>query len=70
MEIARLPRLIPRQKVPEYFPGIISPNTLAKLASEGKGPPFYLIQGKAVYETRELWNWLMKQAVRVERFES
>jgi len=66
----RVPPFIARQEVPKFFPGMISPKTLAKLASQGEGPPFYMIRGKVVYDTRELWDWLTRKSIRVEFPES
>ena len=66
LELGRLPVLIARSEVEKYFPGVLSRATLAKLASEGTGPPYLKVGRRVVYRTRDLLDWLTKQAVEVK----
>jgi len=69
MRVQDLPPFISRQEVARYFPGIISPGTLARLASEGKGPPYFRMGKRAFYDTKELVKWLKERAIRVKTIE-
>jgi len=66
MKVRELPPFISRQEVSRFFPGIISPGTLARLASEGKGPPYFRMGKRAFYDTRELISWLKERSTRVK----
>jgi len=63
--LQHLPPLIGRSEVHKFFPGILTPKTLANLASQGLGPPYFKIGRKIVYRTEDLLDWLQSRAVEV-----
>jgi len=66
VKIRELPPFFARQKVAEFFPGVVSPKTLANLASRGEGPPFIKTGRKIIYETQAFIAWLKKRGVEVK----
>lgn len=64
--ILDLPPFITRKMVTRYFPGLISPGTLANLNSEGKGPRYAKVGKKVVYRTKDLLEWLEERGLRFE----
>ena len=53
-----LPAVFGRSAIPMLMPGVISPGTLANLASQKKGPPCTLARGKVLYERESFLAWL------------
>ena len=56
-----------RRQVPQHYP--ISEHTLAKMASQGRGPRFYKPMDKALYLPADIEGWIEAAAV-VPRAES
>ena len=69
MRFEDLPPLIARSEVERYFPGVLRRSTLAKLASQGTGPPYLKIGRRVVYRTKDLLNWLLSRGVEVKTHE-
>ena len=53
-----LPAVFGRSAIPMLMPGVISPGTLANLASQKKGPPCTVARGKVLYERESFLAWL------------
>ena len=53
-----LPAAFGRSAIPQLVPGIISPGTLANLASQKQGPPCTFARGKVLYERDSFLAWL------------
>ena len=53
-----LPAAFGRSAIPQLMPGIISPGTLANLASQKQGPPCTFARGKVLYERDSFLAWL------------
>jgi len=66
VRIVELPPMIARSEIEKFFPGVLKRATLAKLASQGRGPRFVKLGRKVVYPTRELLAWLEEQGVEIE----
>jgi len=64
--IMDLPPFIGRAEVSKYFPGILTPKTLANLASRGLGPPYFKVGRKVVYRTEDLLEWLSSRAIEIK----
>jgi len=63
-----------KENVPEYFsraeaerlfPGVVSAATLAKLASQGRGPRFLKMGRKVFYRRDDFLRWLEENSVEV-----
>lgn len=66
VSILNLPLFLTRAMVKEFFPGLISPGTLANLNSEGKGPRYAKVGKKVVYRTKDLLEWLEEKGLKFE----
>ena len=53
-----LPPIVPRHRIENYLPGIISRGYLQNLDSLGKGPRKVLVGRKVVYMREDLISWL------------
>ncbi len=69
VKVLELPPLIAREQVEAYFPGILKRSTLARLASEGRGPQYLKVGRKVVYRAEELLRWLQEQGFEVKTLE-
>ena len=59
----KIPDIILRVNVGNYFDGAISPKTLANLDSLGRGPQGkFLINGKVAYPRDEFFRWLANRS--------
>jgi hypothetical protein len=54
----RIPELIGRSVVRDYFPGVLHGKTLANLASEGRGPRAYKMGRRVYYRYEDLMRWI------------
>ena len=70
VKVLELPPFISRTEIEKFFPGVLTRATLAKLASEGRGPRYMRLNGRrVVYRTHDLLEWLKKQGVEVHTHE-
>lgn len=56
-----MPNLATRQEVAEYLK--LSPNSLAQMAHEGRGPRYLLVGNRARYSWDDVKVWLESQTV-------
>jgi len=61
-----LPAVFVRTEIDKLLPGIINSKTLANLSCSGKGPQFYKIGRKCVYERETFLAWLGKKTKKIE----
>jgi len=53
-----LPAIIPRHRIADYLPGLLSRGYLQNLDSIGKGPISHRFGGKVVYLRDDLLSWI------------
>jgi len=66
VKIIEIPPLMGRREVERFFPGVVSAQTLARLASEGRGPKYLKLGRRAIYKAEDILEWLKREGIEVK----
>ncbi|HDN79230.1 MAG TPA: DNA-binding protein [Chloroflexi bacterium] len=60
-----LPEYFSRAEAERLFPGVVTASTLARLASQGRGPRFLKMGRRVFYRREDFVKWLEENSVEV-----